>query len=53
LTFDGRASPMDVTGRWRQFRDDQRFRSLFDDIELFQLSEEIFGSIKDVDVLRP
>lgn len=27
--FDGRGSEMDTDARWRQFRDDQRFRSLF------------------------
>lgn len=47
LTFDGRASEMDVNGRWRLYQDDDFFRSLFDD-ELIELSNQIFGPVADI-----
>jgi hypothetical protein len=46
--FDGRAQKMAVLNRWRQYRGDQRYRSLLDD-ELRDISLDLFGI--DVDEL--
>lgn len=42
LAFDGRASSMRVTERWRHYADEPEFRALFDP-EMRDLAEEAFG----------
>jgi hypothetical protein len=39
---------MKLFERWKHFRDDKLFRSLFDDRELLDLSDELFGEIPGV-----
>jgi len=41
LTFDGRASEMDVSGRWRQYADDPVFRQCVGRPEIARLSAEV------------
>lgn len=43
LSYDGKASKMKVLERWHHFTNNIYFWKLFDDPELFELSEEIFG----------
>jgi len=50
LSFNGRASEMDVTNRWRHYADDDEFRQLFD-AEMVELSERIFGHIEGTERL--
>jgi hypothetical protein len=45
LQYDGRAEDMKVLERWKQFRDDPVYRSLFEDSELVALSQAIFGDL--------
>ena len=42
-----RGSKMHVLERWKGFRQDDRFLSVFADRELLELSEQIFGEIPD------
>ncbi|MFS8086906.1 MAG: hypothetical protein ACMG6H_14830 [Acidobacteriota bacterium] len=51
LDFEGRAHEMKVLERWRHFADDPIFRQLFNDGELLELSERIFGVIPGTEVL--
>ncbi len=51
LEFEGRAHEMKVFERWRHFADDADFNQLFNDREVHQLSEAIFGVIPGTDVL--
>ena len=43
--FHGKATAMDVLGRWKVFAEDTAYRKLFDNKELLEYSETIFGSI--------
>lgn len=52
LTFQGKASEMDTLGRWRHFQDQPRYRALFQNPQLWDYSERIFGTIPGTDVLR-
>lgn len=51
LEFEGRAHEMKVLERWRYYADDRDFRQLFNDRELLELSEKIFGVIPGTDTL--
>jgi hypothetical protein len=53
LALDGRASKMEVFSRWRQYIDDPAFRALFDDEDIWTLSQRIFGTIEGTEQLRP
>ncbi len=55
-SFDGqefcrKAGEMKVLERWRHFVDDKFYRSIFKDIELVELSDEIFGKIPGTEIL--
>jgi hypothetical protein len=45
LTYDNRASEMKVFERWKHYKDDPLFISLFEDPELIELSDKIFGHL--------
>lgn len=51
--YDGKASEMDVTGRWKHFIDDPFYQSLCQDPEIHNLSERIFGHINGTEILYP
>jgi len=50
--FDGRGRQMPVFDRWRSFRDDSRYRALFDE-EVIALSDAAFGRLPARDALWP
>jgi hypothetical protein len=50
VAFDGQASRMKVTERWKHYADDPRFLSIFDD-EMLELSRRIFGDIPGTEAL--
>jgi len=43
---------MDVGSRWKYFADDPSYRKLFDNQELLEYSERIFGHIPGTESLR-
>jgi hypothetical protein len=43
--LQGKARQMDVLNRWKYFADDPAYRQLFDNPEIFEYSERIFGRI--------
>ena len=45
LKYDGRATEMKVLDRWRVYADDPLFVCLFEDEELVELSERVFGRL--------
>lgn len=45
LTYENRANEMKVFERWKHYKDDPFFISLFEDPELIELSDKIFGQI--------
>jgi hypothetical protein len=45
LKYDGRATEMKVLDGWRVYADDRVFVGLFDDEELVELSERVFGRL--------
>jgi len=47
--FDGQAQSMQTGERWRHFKDDPAFRSVFRDRDLVDLSERVFGHIPGTD----
>lgn len=49
--FDGQAGKMKVLERWKAFKDFPFYRSIFEDKELIELSEKIFGRIKGTEIL--
>lgn len=49
--YDGRASEMDVLGRWRHYADDPDFLDFLDDPDLQALSDEVFGPIPGTEQL--
>jgi hypothetical protein len=51
LTYDGKANEMKVLERWKLYADDPFFISLFDDNELIELSEKIFGHIPNTEFI--
>jgi hypothetical protein len=51
MDYEGKANEMNVLERWRIFSDDLFFKSLFQDAELQDLSERIFGKIPGTEVL--
>jgi len=52
--FHGQAQAMDVNARWKRYRHDRFYRSLFDDGEIRELSKQLFGNIEGVEsVWRP
>ncbi|HTA81706.1 MAG TPA: hypothetical protein VK783_02150 [Bacteroidia bacterium] len=51
LKYEGKAHEMDVLNRWKNYADDEVFRSFFKDKELIELSEKIFGHIAGTEVL--
>ena len=51
LDFEGRAYEMKVLERWRHLAGDPVFRQLFQDRELLELSEDIFGVIAGTECL--
>jgi hypothetical protein len=50
--YDGKAQQMDVLNRWKIFKDDKLYRKFFEDEEIWELSEKIFGKIEGTEVLR-
>lgn len=50
--FDGKANEMKVLDRWKVFGDYPFYRSIFQDKELLELSNKIFGKIEGVNVLH-
>jgi hypothetical protein len=52
LSKDGRASQMGVLERWKQYAEDPVYVSQFQDDELWDLSEIIFGEISGTQSLR-
>jgi hypothetical protein len=52
LSYDGRASEMDVQGRWRQFEDDDRFVRYFTDPSVFRYAKRIFGQMDGIESLE-
>jgi hypothetical protein len=49
--FHGQAQSMDVNVRWKRYRHDRFYRSLFNDIELRDLSEQLFGRIEGTETV--
>jgi hypothetical protein len=49
--FDGRAQEMQVLQRWKDFSDHFFYKMIFDDKELLDLSEKIFGDIEGTEIL--
>jgi hypothetical protein len=49
--YDGNAAQMKVLERWKNYKDDEFYISLFRDQELVDLSESIFGHISGTEVL--
>lgn len=49
---DSSGTQMKVLERWKHYKDDENFVSLFKDNELVELSEEIFGHIPGTESLR-
>ncbi|MDY6784670.1 MAG: hypothetical protein SW833_19350 [Cyanobacteriota bacterium] len=52
LNFDGQAAKMDVLNRWKTVADDINYRALFNNPEIFEYSERIFGHIPGTEALR-
>jgi hypothetical protein len=50
--YDGNATAMKVLERWKHYRDDDFYVSLFRDQELLDLSESIFGHVPGTEILR-
>lgn len=50
--FDGKAQDMKVLDRWKQARDNDRYRKLFKDDEMTKLSEKIFGPIEGTEIFQ-
>lgn len=51
-SFQGKASQMDVLNRWKSFSDDLSYKTLLDNRELIEYSEQIFGHIPGTEFLR-
>ncbi|HET6225349.1 MAG TPA: hypothetical protein VFF27_03655 [Bacteroidia bacterium] len=51
LTYENRANEMKVFDRWKHYKDDPFFISLFQDAELIELSHKIFGNFIDTELL--
>ena len=51
MEYDGKASQMKVLERWKNFKDDPFYLSLFNDRELVELSETIFGHLPETELL--
>ncbi|NER06925.1 MAG: hypothetical protein F6K17_32260 [Okeania sp. SIO3C4] len=49
--FDGKATSMDVLNRWQKVADNPRYRKLFNNQEIFEYSERIFGHIPGTESL--
>lgn len=43
--YDGKAFQMDVFNRWKCYIDDEKYKSLFKDKELIELSTKLFGPV--------
>jgi hypothetical protein len=52
LSYDGRASEMDVHGRWRRFEDSDRFIRCFTDPTIFRYAKRIFGEMDGIERLE-
>ena len=50
--FNGGADSMKVTERWKEFIDNDEFKSYLRDKELIELSEKIFGHIQGTKILK-
>ncbi|MEP7247703.1 MAG: hypothetical protein ABI885_29010 [Gammaproteobacteria bacterium] len=54
LAFQGRAQQMQITERWKEFKDDARYRTILADVEMLELSARIFGNVgTDIEIARP
>jgi hypothetical protein len=51
VRYDGRAEQMSVLERWKVVQNDPRFRMAFQDEELLELSQEIFGHIEGTEAV--
>ena len=51
LVYQSRGQEMQVGDRWQAFTGDPEYKALFEDPEIFSLSEQIFGHIKGTEVL--
>lgn len=52
LEFQGKASNMDVLGRWKNFASDDLYKKMLDNQELVEYAEKIFGHIPGTELLR-
>ena len=50
--FSGRSSEMKVLERWKKMLDNDNYRSLFQDREIWDLSKKIFGEISGTEFLQ-
>lgn len=50
--YHGKARNMDVCSRWKYFADDPSYRRLFNNQELLEYSQQIFGHIPGTECLR-
>lgn len=46
--YDSKASEMKVLDRWKHYKDDKDFKTLFNDSELMDLSRAIFGDVIEI-----
>lgn len=53
LRFEGHATKMKVTERWKKYKDDPFYVNLFRDSELISLSEVIFGKLPGTEKFIP
>lgn len=51
--YSGKGSEMKVLERWKKMSDNANYRSLFEDEEVWMLSEQIFGHLPETECLRP
>ncbi|MDJ0556305.1 MAG: hypothetical protein QNJ68_18080, partial [Microcoleaceae cyanobacterium MO_207.B10] len=49
--FDGNTTSIDVLNRWQKFADDPQYRELFNNPEISEYSERIFGHIPGTESL--
>ncbi len=50
--FHGNAQDMKVFERWKHFQEDPLYRKIFEDQEVWDLSNKVFGEIPGTEVLR-
>ena len=51
-SLQGKASQMDVLNRWKNYIDDEFYREILNNVQLWAYSEKIFGYIPDTELLK-